>query len=275
MIKENSSFFVCIDNEIKAYWFGFFCADGHLYKNGKQISILLSSKDRNHLEKFANIFSSSLIDGKTCDFRTKKQYTNSRCVVYGKKICEDLKNKSLDNHKSKTLSSKVFDFIPKSLLHHFIRGYFDGDGCISNNHKKEFIFNIAGTEKFLEKVKEIFIKEIKINQVKVLDCKSVYALSIGGNWQILKIKEWLYNKSTIFLERKKAIFDKINFGRLDKKSSYRGVGWDVRDKKWKARIFVKGKNYWLGTFNNEKQAAKAYDDGVVKFGLPLYKKNFS
>jgi hypothetical protein len=42
-------------------------------------------------------------------------------------------------------------------------------------------------------------------------------------------------------------------------SKYRGVSWYKRDSKWKAQIECDGKNHHLGSFEDEKEAAKAYD----------------
>ena len=53
-----------------------------------------------------------------------------------------------------------------------------------------------------------------------------------------------------------------NFNRVSNKkstSSYKGVSWVKRDKRWVAQIQVDGKNIRLGSFKNEIDAALAYD----------------
>ena len=42
-------------------------------------------------------------------------------------------------------------------------------------------------------------------------------------------------------------------------SRYKGVYYHKRDKTYHARIYHKGRSYHLGSFKNEKHAAKAYD----------------
>jgi len=42
-------------------------------------------------------------------------------------------------------------------------------------------------------------------------------------------------------------------------SKFKGVGWHKRDKKWTAKICLNYKTRWLGYFNNEIDAAKAYN----------------
>jgi hypothetical protein len=44
-----------------------------------------------------------------------------------------------------------------------------------------------------------------------------------------------------------------------KSSKYRGVSWYTRGSKWKAAIYYDGKIHCLGTFEDEAEAARAYD----------------
>ena len=47
-------------------------------------------------------------------------------------------------------------------------------------------------------------------------------------------------------------------------SIYKGVIWSKQRNKWKARIYVNKKCYWLGYFTSEEDAAKAYNEAAVK-----------
>lgn len=45
-------------------------------------------------------------------------------------------------------------------------------------------------------------------------------------------------------------------------SKYKGVYWKKTKKRWIASIYMNGKQFWLGTFHNEKTAASAYDEAA-------------
>ncbi len=51
-------------------------------------------------------------------------------------------------------------------------------------------------------------------------------------------------------------------------SKYHGVSWDKRANLWEARIKVAGKNENLGYFDDEAEAARAFDTRAAELGRP-------
>ena len=52
-------------------------------------------------------------------------------------------------------------------------------------------------------------------------------------------------------------------------SPYNGVSWNIRLKKWVSNIRIDGRGVGLGTYTNEKSAARAYDDRAGPLGRPV------
>lgn len=195
--KANIDFFKTIHEEKQAYYLGLLYADGNVYiKNNTYIvSLKLQKKDIHILKEFRkNISPASLI--KTIKIK-KKEYVVFR--IFQKEICEQLI--ALGCVPKKSLILKFPDLNP-NLIHHFVRGYFDGDGTIYKNNNN-YIWKIVSTKTFCEKLKDILEKELNINCcLYVLKNKTTSILLVGGNNQSMKVFDWMYNESKIFLNRK-------------------------------------------------------------------------
>jgi len=65
-----------------------------------------------------------------------------------------------------------------------------------------------------------------------------------------------------------------NFKRKNSPSRYKGVTWHRYRKKWQAQICHKGKRKTIGYFDNEIEAACAYDNAARKFHREFAVLNF-
>ena len=202
--KINHSYFDNIDTEKKAYWLGFLFADGYNNEKFYQIELTLKKEDKYMLMKFKNDLDTIYkISDRTIN-AFDKQYESSRLIVYSKQMSESLSK--LGCTKAKTFDIKFPDYLSTDLVHHFMRGYFDGDGCISLS-KNTYKFSLNGTRIFLEKFADILHKHTKItnNNYWNMDGKA-HRWEKSGRLNILKIYEFLYKDSTIYLERKRDKF---------------------------------------------------------------------
>lgn len=195
------------------YLAGFIAADGNLYKN--YLNIWLSLEDEDHLNKIKNILKT---DMPTKIRENHKSSFNEREVIsstkgfclYSKQIYNDLIKKfNLKENKSLTLEFSKH-LIDHPLVHHFIRGYFDGDGSFSKRNpnvknkqsKINICFELTGTENFIEIVNKILHNNIDLPNNKVSKTKNLYRIRYSGNRLSALIGDWLYKDATIYLERK-------------------------------------------------------------------------
>ena len=52
-------------------------------------------------------------------------------------------------------------------------------------------------------------------------------------------------------------------------SKYVGVCWSKKRKKWLAQIYHNKKQIWFGSFENEKDAAKAVNSKCMELKIPM------
>ena len=158
----NENVFDTIDTEEKAYWLGYIFADGYIYnlhprKNSNTIDynfeLCVKGDDKNHMQKFANFI------GYTKELKITKAdkngHTRCRVCLSSKHLWETLNNYGCTPQKSTTLQfPNLSIFSDSKLVIPFIRGYFDGDGCISFGDKEHTTIDIQllGTYKFLESI---------------------------------------------------------------------------------------------------------------------------
>lgn len=205
----NEDIFDEIDCEEKAYWLGFLYADGNVSKPPKNsVELSLKFDDKYHLEKFKNFMGSNAnIQSREVSMKGKI-YKSCRLSLHSKKLTTDLIKQGCIPNKSLVLTFPTT--ISKNLIHHFMRGYFDGDGYITiskpSNGKFQGSFGVIGTKKFLDKYDE-FLLEQGINKTKYGRCGKAFNLRHGGNIQCKKIFNFLYKEATVYLERKYNIFN--------------------------------------------------------------------
>lgn len=192
----NENFFETINTEGKAYWLGFFYADGYVSKNSNQVELSLKSDDIEHLKKLVN----------SLNFTKEKHLIqdNIRCrfLVNNKKFKENLVKQGCVPQKSLILTFPLEHQVPKYLIKHFVRGYIDGDGSvmIGLNHKKERVkprLSVLGTKDFLISLANAM--NWKINKISPIG--NVYSIEWGGQY-VFNYIESLYKDANIYLDRK-------------------------------------------------------------------------
>jgi hypothetical protein len=218
----NENYFETINSEDKAYFLGFIFADGCVTNDPKkyryQLTLKLHSKDIDILKLFI----------KSIDADMNVWCSNKReiCEVSfsGKKIINDLEK--LGVLPNKTFSVK-YPQIDKEFERHFLRGYFDGDGCIRintdkrDNTKRGDLRIVGASIDMLTKINQRMNDLFGVNVNKLYGPKNKDYKFIGwaGMTDIEKIYEGFYTNTNLFLKRKKVIFDVV-ISEIKNKSKY-------------------------------------------------------
>lgn len=207
----NEDYFDIINTEAKAYFLGLLFADGNVSTNRNTIRIQLSEYDKHIL----SIFSSEIYGIENIRFINNKKYSY-RCANANNSFYLEINSKYMKNKlikhgcvPNKSLKLEFPNNINDTLLHHFIRGYFDGDGCLTYSinkfNRRDYSLSFTTTYNFCNSIKDILYNKLNTNTyIYPANVKNniTKTLQTGGNRKILKILNWLYDDSFIFLERK-------------------------------------------------------------------------
>ena len=204
-----------MDSQEKWYFLGFMYADGNVdTKKGNyraRIKLKADDSEKELLEKFNELLNSD----------RELYYEEHFNKTYGK--IEKTYTFSLGNKyfieklielgcvPNKTLILEFPENIPSEYVHHFIRGYFDGDGNIQLRYEgKVGDVRILGTRSILEGIKREAEKQANvITSIKEYSNRKVCALDIDGQSNIRDFLVWIYKDSNIYLSRKHALFEKF------------------------------------------------------------------
>ena len=191
--RSNKNYFETIDTEEKAYFLGFLMADGCISSShvNYHIKLELQEKDTDVINAFLGAIGSKNTISKV----RKGNYTGSSVSLSCKKMFYDMVNHGFLENKSG--NEIIPDTIPDELVHHFIRGYFDGDGCASKDGR---ISIVGGVEILKDIANRSEIDDYNIYEFKSTSvvCDLRYS-KLGSSKSFYN---YLYKDANIFLYRK-------------------------------------------------------------------------
>lgn len=273
----NFDFFERINTEAKAYWLGFIYADGCITDSG--VNILLKGDETDHLNLYKECIEAEHILEerleKIRDPKTKeviRLQSTAKVRVNSQIIRNDLIKLGCGPRKSLTLNKIPVNKIPFNLMPHFLRGYFDGDGCIYCSKQESYDkwgVNFLGTKKFMMAIYAELIKRgLPIKWAFFEDHTTPgmgylsFASSSAMNW----IKDFLYKDATIFLKRKKDKFDLLPDKKAVKKFDCKDEIFNrlFDSEEWEtpnSLLSYFGDKYNLGLIHNTTR--ELYEDGYL------------
>lgn len=231
IFNVDDDFFENIDCEEKAYCLGLMYSDGNVVSskkwNSKIVSLTQSERDKDILEQFKKLTKS---ESNICEsvVNEGKYY---KITIHSKKMFNDLNKLGVVERKSLLLTFP--DFLPKELVGHFIRGYFDGDGCIWEGEAKKMMvkkenkpgeyrerivhnvkFTVTGSVSFIKGLQKFLVENCEFNETKLNFRKAKNedthcTMEYSGRKNIEKLFNLMYNDSHFFGKRKRDKFEKI------------------------------------------------------------------
>ncbi len=193
-----------------AYVLGYFSADGSMYKNSNGgCYISFTSSDLILIETIKSLLhlSNKIEIYQPNDIKRKIRYA---LQIGSKIVFKRFLDLGLTPAKSLTL---ILPPIRNSLLKHFVRGYFDGDGCVFYGYSKRknrkgymrhLQINIrCGSKQFLESLQDKLAPLCNLNGGSLYFHSRAYSLAYSGQ-DVVKLYSFMYPSEHVpCLERKR------------------------------------------------------------------------
>ena len=135
------------------------------------------------------------------------RYTKTKTGVYmlninSKTIKDDLMNiHGIMPCKSFNIE---FPFVPEEYLHHFVRGYFDGDGYVK--YETYTVSFVGGSYSFMNSLNQVLQNHNL--PAELLNQNKHYRVILTGRKPIQLFSKWIYKDNDIYLHRKYEEFQK-------------------------------------------------------------------
>ena len=215
----NEKIFDSIDTEEKAYWLGFLMADGYNHESKSCVALRLKKEDKEILEKYKQFLETDtpIYEYNRVTKVNKLERTYCELNICSPYFSEKLAELGCTQRKTFTLQ---FPNISQNLYSHFIRGFFDGDGCLSikdrldrrkkYGNSKRYQFTIVSNTSFLIQLQKILVEELNINTTILESSPNslIKSLHYNGKNIVIKIMNYLYKDATIYLKRKHDLYIK-------------------------------------------------------------------
>jgi len=134
-------------------------------------------------------------------------------LTYRMRVNSVLLSKSLvDEYKitrRKSLTIRICRKIPDSLFFHYLRGIFDGDGCIFKHKKRYDITIYSGNKEFIDDISSKIHYILRLPRKKPRK-RSVFDITYYS-LQAEKLAEAMYSDNGLCLLRKKRVYDTHEF----------------------------------------------------------------
>ena len=205
--------FNVIDTEFKAYFLGLAGADGNLCRRKDSVfyRINLQARDKELLEKLRDVICPNYKLG-FAKRRLPHHQDQWYFAMYGSLACDALEKHGIVSNKTFILEPPAE--LPEHLVWHWLRGYWDGDGHISNRNK--LVASAVGNYAVMKFISDIIRKDLGFatsvlptGAAKFQTAPNIsYVVAVWSEKAELLLHH-LYKDATIYMERKKKTADEF------------------------------------------------------------------
>lgn len=200
------SFFKDIDTEEKAYILGLLFADGSHDSNIGRVVLVLQEQDKKLLENI------NILLNNTRPLRKEVRKTPKGKINTYYELSFHDRGVSADLLKLGLIPNKTYNMcipeMPKELLRHFIRGFWDGDGNIylGPRNKNFRSTSVAATSNkiFCEQLQQVIKEQTDLNfSVRKAHSNNSQIQQIAmSNKKVRNFLDYLYQDAHIYMDRK-------------------------------------------------------------------------
>lgn len=196
----DEKYFEQINSADKAYWLGWLYADGYISEEEGYFRLSLQERDGYIVEKFKEDiqYDGPLVYKNLQKYAKEGQIIQNQrmLAVNRRKIVNDLVKLGCKQGKSLTCEFPTEDQVPNEFLGDFLRGYFDGDGCIYTNR-----CDMCGSEAFLTS----FQDKLSLRECRIFLPKNnkIHRIFINKRKDVLYFLRFIYDNDKFCLKRKK------------------------------------------------------------------------
>lgn len=191
--------------EESAYWLGMLTSDGGIDKGSNRIKLELALKDELHVKKFAKDIGSNA----RIKYYDKLSFKNTNREKITHSVSIRVSSKHMVNSLAQynVIARKTYSItFPKNLedhelLRHYLRGIFDGDGCISGEPGKHHQVYFSGRPEYIERLSEIIRNKLYIKGILTVK-HNISIFTVYRDEDNYKLLKYMYDDSSVYLDRK-------------------------------------------------------------------------
>lgn len=205
----NENYFDAIDDQNKAYILGLLYADGCNYLPQHRVKLELQERDKDILEKIsAKINTNKPLSFVELNNKNANWQNTYRLDITNKHVSETLNNLGVVQNKSLVLTFPRW--LDPTLYSHFLRGYFDGDGCL-----QKYFLTIVSTQEFCQSVAKICEDALgvlaTISDIPNKPDSNTKLLCITGIGKMKKFLDYIYQDAELYIQRKHDAYQSVNY----------------------------------------------------------------